>query len=133
MAKSEFPENPPERKLRVPTHPHPLYPPPCPKAMGMNPVKDAAQAGGAGYKLVSRSPFKRYAHENARIPFHSVTLRELCKMLHNAKTARSAAAEFRRRLNAKRDMSAASQADWKVFYTFFPHKPKAKPVRHRIF
>lgn len=128
MARSEFPEKVRERKYRVPAHPHPLYAPPqTAKAMGMHPVKDAASAGGAGYKLVSQSPFKRYAHEDARLPLHDLPLRDLCKLLHS-NNARAAAMEFRRRLNARRDMSRTSDADWKAFHVFFPSQ-KAKPVR----
>lgn len=134
MARSEFPENPPERKFRLPANPHPLYSPPCPKQMGMHPVKDSAQAGGAGYKLVSRSPFKRYSHEDARLPLNTLTVVEVSRQLHSSEknTVRKAAMELNRRRRNGRDLSRLSQNDWDVLNRFFPPQ-KGKAKRNRIF
>lgn len=128
--------------MAIARNPHPLYAPPgSPKAIGMHPVKDTAQAGGAGYKLVSRSPFKRYGHEDKRNTLKDLTFAQLQTMLHgkSLNEQRDSARELHRRWKGGR-MNPLSVSDWEVIKRFFPVKIKPArkpttdaPTRRRIF
>lgn len=122
--------------IPVSAHPH---------AVGIHPVKSAGDAGGAGYKLVSQSPFKRYAHEDAKLPLRNETVFALKRVLHgdNVKDAEQAARELMRRHKNGR-MPTLTVGDFNAIrkYTGYGKPPKQtrkyrqspdEPTRRRIF
>jgi hypothetical protein len=99
----------------IPTFAHP-------HAVGIHAPKDSLAAGGPGYKLVSKSPFKRYAHEDARLPLHSHTVIQLRHML-TTRDASKAAHELYRRYRAGRHLHLTDD-DKRIIRQFIKGKSK---------
>jgi hypothetical protein len=109
--------------IPVSAHPH---------AMGLNPAKDVAAAGGPGYKLVSHDPFKRYGFEDAKHPLRSETVQSIRAILHsdNPNAVFAAAKELRRRWKNGRQIPL-TVGDWKIIHQHFPSKPKPQRKKGR--
>jgi hypothetical protein len=122
--------------IPVSAHPH---------AVGLRPTKDVAAAGGAGYKCVSPSPFKRYAVEDRKLPLRDLRVGQLTVMLHGADlgAAKQAATELMRRHKNGRHMILTKEdrnAIRQLTGYFKPakqtrqyRKTPADPVHRRIF
>lgn len=111
------------------THPH---------AVGIHPVKDIGQANGPGYKVVSRAPFKRYAHEDNRHPYRNATPTQLRGMLRDSSINVAVAKELLRRWKNRRHigfgLNRKETAEvWKLVLQLTGFKPKRlKPLKNPI-
>jgi hypothetical protein len=93
-------------------------------------------AGGAGYKCVSLTPFKRYASEDSRNKLNGEPVRVLQRMLHdsNSQTAKSAAMELMRRHKNGRQMPlTVGDFERIADLTGYGKKEKSIPNRNRRF